>query len=397
MYKILRAFFMLAPLVTVSIFSACNTTRYQNIPEEYHQKLDYALSQAGDNKDELRKALETAPADQAEAVAFLIAYMPLRDLSSLSADFILENVEYAYEAKKRFPWGANLSKERFFNDVLPYCVMNETRDNWRKDFYQRFTKYLNGVTDIRAAVDSVNRHIRNELMVDYNTQREKPDQSPYESMRQNMASCSGLSILLTDAFRSVAIPSRIAGTPNWYDNRGNHNWNEVFINGEWFFTEYYPSGLNKSWFMSSAGRADEQDSLHAIYATSFQPTALSFPLVWDSTIRYVYAENVTKRYLELYQKEQDEKLKGDYVQIKVTYRDTTMTGDNRRAVNVDVFDENGQLDGGRTTDGTHDLNDYLTFTLPKNSKILFLYFLPDGTKKDYKFTTTDCEELVELH
>ena len=57
MYKILRAFFMLALLVAVSIFSACNTTSYQNVPEEYHPKLDYALSQAGDNKDELRKAL----------------------------------------------------------------------------------------------------------------------------------------------------------------------------------------------------------------------------------------------------------------------------------------------------------------------------------------------------
>ena len=178
MRKILQVLFISTLLVAVSIFSACNTARYQNIPEEYYQKLDYALSQAGDNKDELRKALETAPAEQAEAVAFLIAYMPLRDLSSLSADFILENVEYAYEAKKRFPWGADLSKERFFNDVLPYCVMNETRDNWRKDFYQRFSKYLNGVTDIRAAVDSVNRNIRKELMVDYNTQREKPDQAP---------------------------------------------------------------------------------------------------------------------------------------------------------------------------------------------------------------------------
>jgi len=394
MSNYLRVFVTL--LIPTILFYSCSTALYQNIPEAYHAKLDEAMLRAGSNAGELRKAIANAPAEQAEAVAFLIAYMPERDLLALPASFILENVEYAYQAKNRFAWGKTLPNEVFFNDVLPYCVLNETRDNWRKDFYQRFAKYLEGVTEITAAIDSVNKHIRSELLVDYNTQREKPDQSPYESMRQNMASCSGLSILLTDAFRAVAIPSRIAGTPNWYDNRGNHNWNEVWINGSWYFTEYYPSGLNQSWFMSSAGRADEHDSLHAIYATSFRPTGLSFPLVWDSTIRYVYAENVTKRYVDLYQKEQDEKLKGDYIPVKVTYRGANREGDNRIAVNVDVFDANGQIDGGRTKDGTYDLNDFLTFTLLKNHAYLFKYFLPDGTEKHYEFTTTEHEQLIEL-
>ncbi len=216
MSNYLRVFVTL--LIPTILFYSCSTAPYQNIPEAYHAKLDEAMLRAGSNAGELRKAIANAPAEQAEAVAFLIAYMPERDLLALPASFILENVEYAYQAKNRFAWGKTLPNEVFFNDVLPYCVLNETRDNWRKDFYQRFAKYLEGVTEITAAIDSVNKHIRNELLVDYNTQREKPDQSPYESMRQNMASCSGLSILLTDAFRAVAIPSRIAGTPNWYDN-----------------------------------------------------------------------------------------------------------------------------------------------------------------------------------
>ena len=98
---------------------------------------------------------------------------------------------------------------------------------------------------LEEAIKAVNKNIRDEVKVDYNTAREKPDQNPSESIRQGMASCSGLSILLTDALRSVGIPSRIAGTANWHDNRGNHNWCEVWLDGKWYFTEYYPNELDR--------------------------------------------------------------------------------------------------------------------------------------------------------
>ena len=63
--------------------------------------------------------------------------------------------------------------------------------------------------------------------VEYNTLREKTNQSPAESMRQGMASCTGLSVLLVDALRAVGIPARFAGTAAWHDDRGNHSWTEV--------------------------------------------------------------------------------------------------------------------------------------------------------------------------
>lgn len=388
---------LLPLLFPILLLWGCGNSSYTHIPTAYHELLDSALARAGNNAASLRQALATVPEQQAEGLAFLIAYMPERDLTTLSADFLLENVEYAYRARERFPWGTKIPKEVFLNDVLPYVSMNETRDNWRKDFYERFAPYLSNVDGLRAAIDSVNRHIRDELRVDYNTAREKPDQSPYESMRQNMASCSGLAVLLTDAFRAVGIPSRITGTPNWYDNRGNHSWNEVWIDGEWHFTEYYPSGLDKSWFLSSAGRANPADSVHAIYATSFRPTGLPFPLVWDSTITYVPAVNVTQRYIDLFQREKAEKLAGDFVEVKVTYLDPLKSSNDRRmAINVDVFDAAGQVDGGRTYDGTHDLNDCLTFLLHKHHAYQFHYFLPDDTEKHYEFTTGDAGILIEL-
>ena len=213
--------------------SACTSGRYAGVPAKYNKLIDQTMATAGANAKELKKALKEAPTSQREGVAFLISYMPERDAKSLSADFLLENVEYAYKARAEFPWAKTVPDSVFLNDVVAYVNLNEARENWRKDFYERFKRYVAPCKTMREAIDSVNKNVRDELLVDYNTKREKPDQAPYESMRQHMASCSGLSILLTDAFRAVGIPSRVAGTPAWHDDRGNHNWNEVWIDGQW--------------------------------------------------------------------------------------------------------------------------------------------------------------------
>jgi len=372
---------------------------YKDIPKEYHAKLDSVFAVAGDNSEQLKKAIKGVPKEQKEAMAFLISYMPERDLTTLSADFLIENVTYAFKAKEKFSWAKNLPKEIFFNEVLPFATLNETRDNWRKDFFERFSKYVENAPDIFAAIDAVNQNIRDEVLVDYSTTREKADQSPYESMRQNVASCTGLSILLTAAFRSVGIPSRIAGTPNWYDKRGNHNWCEVWADGKWYFTEYYPDALNRSWFLSSAGMADSNSREHAIFATSFKPTGITFPLVWDKNIDYVFAENVTRRYIEIYNEQQNEKLQSDdFIAVRVRFIDNTVEeSDKRIAVNIDVFDAVGnQVDGGRTSDVTKDLNNFLTFILRKNHDYIFRYSLENGKNLEHKFRTKDTEMLIEL-
>lgn len=353
--------------------SACSSGRYAGVPKEYHALIDRTIATAGDNAKELKKALKEVPRNEREGMAFLISYMPERDAKSLSADFLLENVQYAYKARAEFPWAKEVPDSVFLNDVVAYANLNENRESWRKDFYERFKKYVAPCKTMREAIDSVNKNVRDELLVDYNTKREKPDQAPYESMRQHMASCSGLSILLTDAFRAVGIPSRVAGTPAWHDDRGNHNWNEVWIDGQWRFTEYYPSDdLDQSWFLTDAGKAIKEDVRKAIYAASFKPTGSYFPLVWDEDIRYVHAENVTDRYTSLYRAQLSAMpADGSHVALRVMVfkdKDHAEASGDRVATNLDVFKGDKQLYGGRSTGATQDMNDVLTFNVEKNQQ-----------------------------
>lgn len=382
--------------------SACSSGRYAGVPKEYHALIDRTIATAGDNAKELKKALKEVPRNEREGMAFLISYMPERDARSLSADFLLENVEYAYKARAEFPWAKEVPDSVFLNDVVAYANLNENRESWRKDFYERFKKYVAPCKTMREAIDSVNKNVRDELLVDYNTKREKPDQAPYESMRQHMASCSGLSILLTDAFRAVGIPSRVAGTPAWHDDRGNHNWNEVWIDGQWRFTEYYPSDdLDQSWFLTDAGKAVKEDVRKAIYAASFKPTGCYFPLVWDENIRYVHAENVTDRYTSLYRAQLSATpADGSHVALRVMVfkdKDHAEASGDRVATNLDVFKGDKQLYGGRSTGATQDMNDVLTFNVEKNQQYIVKFVNGKGEMQTQTVDVGDNTTTLKLY
>jgi len=220
--------------------------------------------------------------------------MPGRDLVALKGDFLLENISLAYQAKADVPWGKEVPQEIFLNYVLPYASLNERRDNWRADFYRRFIHTAQHSKNIDEAVMALNKSVFDSLHVSYSAQkRPKPDQSPYESTQARYASCTGLSILLTDALRSVGIPARIAGIAMWPDDSGNHTWVEIW-DGEWHYTGAAEPGLlDHTWFTAKASQTDPR---HPIFAVSFRRTRLSFPMPWAPGLKFVSAQDVTSHY-----------------------------------------------------------------------------------------------------
>ena len=267
------------------------------MPAEYRQRLVEQLAAAGDNRGEFLTALRTVKSRHRKELVFLIANMPPRDLRSLKGSFLLKNVELAYKARDEAPWGALIPQELFLNNVLPYANVNEHRDRWRKDFFDRFMGIAKQCRTPGEAALRLNHDVFSQLKVSYHaTKRFKPDQSPAESMRIGYASCTGLSILLVDACRAVGIPARLVGTPLWSNRRGNHSWVEVW-DRQWRFLGAAESDkFDHAWFVEAASQADPDKLEHRIYATSFRRTKTPFPLVWDLSIEYVSADDVTYCY-----------------------------------------------------------------------------------------------------
>ena len=348
------------------------SSSYNGIPVKYHAHLDRAFQKAGQNRPALLETLNKSPRKQKEAFAFLLSWMPERDLQTLSGEFIASQVEWAYRAKREFKWCAALPDTIFYNEVLPYYCLDEQRDNWRKDFYNKFRPFVKNCKTVFEAIDSVNLNIRDQLEVDYNVKRSIVNISPFKAISEKMATCTGLSFLLIDAFRSVGIPARLAGTPLWTNLRGNHNWVEVWIDGKWYFTEYYPDKLNKSWFVADAGKADPRNPEHWIYATSYKPADTYFPLVWDKKNKEIHGCNVTERYIQLYQEQlADEKLKeNEQILNFVLYPDSASLNipDKRIPAKLTVKEAGKVVDFGFTPGPTDDFNKFLKIKLKKNDR-----------------------------
>jgi hypothetical protein len=264
----------------------------------WQAEVEAALARAERNRPELEKALNGTPAGERSGMAFLIANMPERDLRSLKADFLLENVTLAYKARREVPWGKAIPEDVFLDNVLAYANVDESRDPWRKELFELCMPIIKDCKTPSEAAQLLNRTVFPRLKVKYSTGRKKPHQSPKESIDIGLASCTGLSILLSDACRSVAVPARLVGTPLWSNKSGNHTWVEIWDNG-WHFTgacEPDPKGLDRGWFVGNAAQAKKEVPEHAIYAATFRKTDVSFPLVWAPQRKDVYAENVTDHY-----------------------------------------------------------------------------------------------------
>ena len=326
--------------------------------------VDAALAEAGTNRTEIIKALGNAPENQREGMRFLIENMPVRDLQSLSATYLLENLSLAYEAFSKAPWRERIPKEIFLNDVLPYASVNESRDDWRRRLHELAAPLVADCKTASEAAQRLNQKLFPLTGVRYSTQRRRPNEGPLGTLESKLASCTGLSILLVDACRAVGVPARVVGTPLWFNKRGNHTWVEIWDDG-WHFTgacEADPTGLNRGWFVHDASQALKDDPRHAIYATSFARTGLSFPMVWARNSREVAAVNVTERYAP---NQPVAETNSTRVLVKVLDR----PAGKRVAAKVMVVATNNPAKKfeGTSRDESADLNDLLPFKLERNS------------------------------
>lgn len=380
---------MESPLLKIAIKSlvfAVFLLSVSSIPGRDREKtrpeaIEEALAKAGKNRPEIEKALQGAVGEQKTGMEFLVINMPLRDLQTLKSEFLLENVQLAYKARNETPWGKKIPEAIFLNDVLAYANVDEERDPWRKDLYERTMPLIKDCKTPTEAAMTINAKLFGQLKVGYSTGRKKAQQSPRESIEQGKASCTGLSIILSDACRSVGIPARLVGTPLWLNKRGNHTWVEIW-DGDWHFTgacEPDLSGLDRGWFVGDASMARKDIPEHAIYATSFRRTDIHFPLVWEPGSKVVSALNVTDRYAK-----------------PVTPSDTTRFllrvwkgGKKERLVIpvtlVDTRNKDFVLQGVSRGEKA-DTNDILEFNLPRNRTYKISFGKPVRQEKEFTIT-----------
>jgi poly(3-hydroxybutyrate) depolymerase len=329
------------------------------------RSLDASFVLAGHNRPQLERALADVPPDQRRGMTWLLQHMPEGDLRTLDAAFLLENVDLAYGAWRRAPWHDDVPESVFLDSILPYASINERREAWRRPLGELCRPLVDLAHTTAQAATMLNKTVFPEVGVKYSTQRPKPDQSPQESIDAGMASCTGLSVLLIDACRSVGVPARFVGTPLWSDGSGNHSWVEIWHDGDWHFTgAAEPTGdnLDKAWFAARAAGAVEGDPNNAIFAVTWRDVPLHFPLVWLPEDRSVGAVDVSSRYAP-----EVPTIPQGHVRLRIRVRDADGF---RQATEVKVLDiDDVELARGLSRDERCDANDHLEVTVPNGAQV----------------------------
>jgi len=240
------------------------------------------------------------------AVAYLKSHLQDRD-RMLSDGFLEAHAAAILADRESQPWHKTVPDEIFDEYVLPFATLDESREAWVDRLKPITTNLTTNAKTCGEAAEMLNAGIFDRLAVHYNaTKRLRPDQSVGESTSSGFASCTGLSIILVNACRSVGVPARIVGVEDWvspkgptYQGNGNHTWVEVWDGRQWrFIGASEKSQLDQTWFADRAKTALEQMPSHAIFATCLTDSTDHFPMVWSMDDHSVPAVNVTKYYTD---------------------------------------------------------------------------------------------------
>lgn len=240
------------------------------------REVEETLVFAGDNRTELERVLEFYKDDapKLRAARFLIAHMKdsythqapeidslkalIRDMRTaetrpdearrkrweqvdyrrfpkvydarvITADYLIENIELAFETWQSRPWGKYYSFDDFCRYILPYRVGNEPLENWRKvyrDYYAPLLDSLYRGSDVIHAVDSIQQYLSQEKSY-YTTDYNIPHLGGVFLQKYKAGTCEDFADYMVYIFRSLGIP--VVKDTYFYSpaTRLGHMWNAV--------------------------------------------------------------------------------------------------------------------------------------------------------------------------
>lgn len=143
------------------------------------------------------------------------------DSQTVTANFLIQNVEFAYRAWKTNPWARNIDFNTFCEYVLPYRLENEHIESWRPQFYNEYSRKagkFRNITDVKSA---------SRLATSLRTQRSIESVYPYSMDISavnllRMGRCYDIGRYRVMVLRSVGIPATLDYVPHWGNYSGEH-------------------------------------------------------------------------------------------------------------------------------------------------------------------------------
>jgi len=149
------------------------------------------------------------------------------DLQTLDAEFLIENIDYAFKAWE-LPWAKCYTFNEFCKYILPYRYGSEAPEKWRKRFYDEFSWIADSTSDAVTAIEMINKIFRNKIATSHNLKK-LGNHIKVEHLITGMVveSCEGQTGLGVCVLRSIGLPVTTIVMPWWGNRAVGHKMNAL--------------------------------------------------------------------------------------------------------------------------------------------------------------------------
>lgn len=227
--------------------------------------LDQALKQALDNRDQLETVLDHYKQDNLKykAACFLIENMigkgailyvenkrdssysqkePELDLRKITAAYLIENIDIAFEVWKKYPWCRELSFDEFCRSILPYRLRQEPLEHWRRFYYNRYRAVADSLAAAGTSMKEVVFFINSHYGKKYTHEVDRiPGDFPFELIEKvGGGTCDHLALNAVQQMRAIGIPLNLDILPYHGKVNGGHSYNSFTDEkGQFFYFSPY--------------------------------------------------------------------------------------------------------------------------------------------------------------
>lgn len=161
----------------------------------------------------------------------------------IHADYLIENIDHAYERWKKRKWNAELSFDDFCEQILPYRIGDERLTSWRKEYADRYEPQLDSIYSGADAVEAARLlfNIINSEGWRYNDQIPSPHRDALALLNNRVGYNRDWCDLITYAMRACGIPVAIDMLLEASSSAGTHQWPVVRDN---ITGHYLPFGVD---------------------------------------------------------------------------------------------------------------------------------------------------------
>lgn len=220
----------------------------------YNKSIDYSYyDKHGNNKipefikytqDELKKIIST------EGGRFKMV-STREDIKTITAGYLIENIDLAFEVWQKYPWCKHLSFNDFCSQILPYKVVDEPLDNWRSFYYSKHKKELDSLNKVKATLDDVIFWFNKKYERKYISSTSiVPGNFSYKTFEEiGGGNCADLAQNAVKVMRACGIPLHMDIVTYHGRVNGNHVYNSIDLpNGDfYFFSPYERAPERRDW------------------------------------------------------------------------------------------------------------------------------------------------------